>query len=69
MVYWVREFKDLRGSNRFRIYGEARDLPTLRKKIAEQLSQSDWLDEEIYVHDDGLDMQLPGIHELYVLPI
>jgi hypothetical protein len=32
-------------------------------------AEPDWLDQEIYVHDAGLDMQLPGNHELYVLPM
>ena len=69
MVYWVREFKDRRSGDRFRVYGEATDVTSLREKIADQLSEPDWLDQEIYVHDAGLDMQLPGNHELYVLPI
>jgi hypothetical protein len=67
MVYWVREFKDRRSGVRFRVYGEAADLLSLRAKIAEQRSEPDWLDQDIYVHDAGLDMQLPGNHELYVL--
>jgi hypothetical protein len=69
MVYWVREFKDRRSGDRFWVYGEAPDLPKLRAKIAEQRSEPDWLNQEIYVHDAGLDLQLPGNHELYVLPI
>jgi hypothetical protein len=69
MVYWVREFKDRLSGDRFRDYGEATDLPSFREKIADRLSEPDWLEQEIYVHDAELDMQLPGNHELYVLSV
>jgi len=40
LVYWIREFKDGRSGDRFRVYGEAKDLPALSRHFGKRSPSS-----------------------------
>jgi hypothetical protein len=66
MVYWIREFENSRTGERFRVYSEAIDIPSLRKAAANHSNDQDWLDDQIYVYDDVLDTKFDGEHPLTI---
>jgi hypothetical protein len=66
MVYWIREFENSKTGKRFRVHGEALDVPYLRRQIADHLNDQEWLDDQIYKHDGVLDTMFHGQHPLKI---
>ena len=60
MAYWIREFKHRDTGQRHRVASDAKDIPTLRRLVAEQRNDAEWLDEMIYRHDPSLNLKMPG---------
>jgi hypothetical protein len=66
MVYWIREFENRQTGERFRVYTEAIDIPSLGKTVANHLGDQDWLDDQIYMYDGVLDTKFDGQHPLTI---
>ena len=66
MHYWIRDFKNNRTGQRFRVYSEAQYIPALREQVAEQTKDAEWIDDMVYQHDPSLDMKRDGQHSLVV---
>jgi hypothetical protein len=60
MAYWIREFKHRDAGQRYRVASDAKDIPTLRRLIAEQRNDAEWLDDMIYRYDPSLNLEMPG---------
>jgi hypothetical protein len=66
MTYWIREFEHSESGKRFRVYAEEQYVPALRKRVAKQVGDDAWLDDQLYRHDAGLDIRLEGEHPFHV---
>ena len=60
MAYWIREFKHRDAGQRYRVASDAKDIPTLRRLVAEQRNDAEWLDDMIYRYDPSLDLPMSG---------
>jgi hypothetical protein len=60
MAYWIREFKHRDAGQRYRVASDAKDIPTLRRLIAEQRNDAEWIGDLIYRHDPSLNLEMPG---------
>jgi hypothetical protein len=60
MPYWIREFKYRDTGQRYRVGSDAKDIPTLRRLVAEQRNDAEWLNGMIYRHDPSLNLEMPG---------
>jgi hypothetical protein len=69
VTYWIREFENSKTGQRYRVYSEAQYLPPLRRQIADEQHDEEWLDDQIYRHDVGLDIRLDRSHSLRVQPL
>jgi hypothetical protein len=58
--YWIREFRHLDSGDRYRVASEAKNLPFLRKQIAERQDDAEWLDVMAYHYDPSLDLRMSG---------
>jgi hypothetical protein len=54
MAHWIREFKHRDTGQRYRVASDAKDIPTLRRLVAEQRNDAEWLDDMIYQYDPSL---------------
>jgi len=60
MPCWIREFKHRDTGQRYRVGSDAKDIPTLRRLVAEQRNDAEWLDDMIYRYDPRLNLEMPG---------
>ena len=60
MPYSIRELKHRDTGRRYRVASDAKDIPTIRRLIAEQRKDPEWLDDIIYRYYPNLDLELPG---------
>jgi hypothetical protein len=58
MAYWIREFRHGDAGQRYRVASDAKDIPTLRRLVAEQRNDAEWLDDMIYRYDPSLNLEL-----------
>jgi hypothetical protein len=66
MTYWIRDFEHSATGDRVRVYGDNQYLPALRRRVAKHLHDEEWLDDQVYRHDAGLDVKLEGEHPLHI---
>ena len=66
MPYWIREFKHRDTGQRYRVGSDAKDIPTLRRLVAEQRNDAEWLDDMIYRYDPSFNLEMPGEYSLSV---
>ena len=66
MVYWIRDFEHVATGKRLRVYSDNEYIPALRRRVAKHLDDQDWLDDQLYLHDAGLDVRLEGDHPLHI---
>ena len=60
MPYSIREFKCRDTGRRYRVASDAKDIPTIRRLIAERQKDPEWLDDMIYRYYPSLDLELRG---------
>jgi hypothetical protein len=46
--------------NEASVASDAKDIPTIRRLIAKQQKDPEWLDDMIYRYDPSLDLEMPG---------
>jgi hypothetical protein len=64
VTYWIRDFENSKTGQRYRVYSEAQYVPALLRKVADKQRDQDWLDDQVYRHDAGLDIKRDGDHPL-----